>query len=116
MAHFNLTIHTASGALANSGLCNDLGEIPVQSAKQSQHLPAKLRRISRPNKIEEIGRKRRKRNKKEREKNRGISKRERPSKWKRQTQDKVVEQENMIKKLVVRVHKERKRAVVLWRL
>jgi hypothetical protein len=49
MGHFNTTIHTASGALANSGIRHNLEEVPVQSAKQSKRLPANLRRISRPN-------------------------------------------------------------------
>lgn len=116
MAHFNMTIHTASGALANGGIRHDLGEIPVQSGKQSEHLPAKLRRISRPNTIEEIRIKRRSRKKKERERNRSMSKRERRLERKRKTQDEDIKQENKIKKLVVRANKERKRAVDFWRL
>ena len=58
MAHFNTTVHTAGGALANSGIRHNLEEIPVQSAKQSERLPVKLRRISKPNTIEGIRRKR----------------------------------------------------------
>ena len=116
MAHFNTTIHTASGALANSGIRHNLEEIPVQSAKQSERLPAKLRRISRPNTIEEIRRKRRNKNKKQREKSKAMSKAERRSSRKRKTQNKIIVQENKMKRLVVRVHKERERAVGFWRL
>lgn len=117
MAHFNTTFHTASGALANGGIRHDLGEISVQSARQSEHIPSKLRRLSRPNTIEEIRRKRHKRNKKERERYRGMSKREKRSERERKMQERFnIEQESRMKKLVVRVHKERKRAVDFWRL
>ncbi|XP_028416021.1 spindle assembly checkpoint kinase-like [Dendronephthya gigantea] len=116
MAHFNMAIHTASGAVANGGIRNDLGEIPVQSGKQSDHLPAKLRRISRPNTIEEIRLRRRSRKKKQRERNRSMSKSERRLEKKRKTENKDLKQVNKIKALVVRVKKERKRAVDFWRL
>ena len=78
MAHFNPTFHTASGALATGGIRYNLGEIPVQPVIQSEHIaiPSKQRRLSRPNTIEEIGQKRRKRNKQQGEKNKKMSKTE----------------------------------------
>ena len=116
MAHFNSTFHTASGALATVGIRHDLGEISVPPVTQKEQTSAKQRRLSRPNTIEEIRRKRRKRNMKEREKYKTMSRKEKKYKQERKIHEAFTQQEDKIKKLVVRVHKERKRAVDFWRL
>ena len=117
MAHSNKTFHTASDPLANSEIRRDLGEIPVPPLKPSEHLPAKLRRISCQNTLDEIRHRRRKRNKKQREKNKRLSKKEKKSLIVHKLQCRLAKQENMeIKKLVRRVKKERKRAVDFWRM
>lgn len=116
MAHFNLASHTASGALANSGIRHDLGEISVPPVSQNESLSAKQRRLSRPNTIEEIRRKRRQRNKKEREKKRNKSREEKRAKMAKKMHQTFVHQENKIKKLVVRAKKERQPAFDFWRM
>ena len=73
MVHFNSTFHTASGALATVGIRHDLGEISLPPVTQKEQTSAKQRRLSRPNTIEEI---RRKRNMKEQEKYKTMSRKE----------------------------------------
>ena len=68
MAHFNQASHTASGALATSGMRSLLEAIiPVLPEAEQNRLSAKQRRISRPINTEELRLKRRTRNKKLRE-------------------------------------------------
>lgn len=114
MAHFNLASHTASGALANSGIRHGPGEISVPPAIQSE-LPAKQRRLSRSNTIEEIRRKRRKRNKKEREKKKRLSRQEKRDKMAKKIDKTFVNQEKKLKHLKIRAGKERNRAIDFWR-
>jgi hypothetical protein len=61
MAHSSEVFHAVSGALTNSGMCSNVGEIPSPTTQNSN---AKQRRLSRPNTSEEIRRKKRKRRKK----------------------------------------------------
>jgi hypothetical protein len=69
MAHFNQASHTASDALSTSGMRSLLeATIPVLPEAEQNCLSAKQRRLSRPNKTEELRLKRRTRNKKLREK------------------------------------------------
>ena len=71
MAHFNQHFHTASGALATSGMRSRLDvEIPVPTMAAQNCLPAKQRRLSRQNNVEELRLKRHRRNEKLREKRR----------------------------------------------
>lgn len=114
MAHFNLASHTASASLATSGMRHSLGEILVPQVIQAG-LSAKQRRLSRPNTIEEIRRKRRQRNKKEREKRKNLSRPEKNRKMEQKRQKTLVHQEKKIKILAVRAVKERERALDFWR-
>ena len=71
MAHFNQHFHTASGALVTGGMrsCLD-AKIPVPTMAAQNRLAAKQRLLSRPNNVEELRLKRRRRNKKLQEKRR----------------------------------------------
>ena len=71
MAHFNQHFHPASGALVTGGMrsCLD-AKIPVPTMAAQNRLAAKQRRLSRPNNVEELHLKRRRRNKKLQEKRR----------------------------------------------
>ena len=77
MAHFGQVSHTASGALANSGMHHNLGEIPAPSV---QNTNAKQRRLSRPNTVDEIRRKNRKRRKRRSGENKLLSKKQKKEK------------------------------------
>ena len=69
MAHFNQHFHTASGTLATSGMCSRLDvKIPVPTMADQNCLPVKQRCLSRPNNVDELRLKRRRRNEKLREK------------------------------------------------
>ena len=72
MAHFNQHFHTASGALVTGGMrsCLD-AKIPMPTMAAQNRLAAKqLKSSSRPNNVEELRLKRRRRNKKLQEKRR----------------------------------------------
>lgn len=116
MAHFNLASHTASGALATGGIRHNLREISVPPAQNESN--AKQRRLSRPNSVEELRRKRCRRNKKEREKKRKLTREENRkrlmSRTKKKLDNDVAIQESKYNKQVVKANKERKRAVNFW--
>ena len=67
MAHFNQSFHTASDALATSGMRSLLeATSPVPPEAAQNCIPVKQRRLSRPNNIEELRLKRRRRKHRER--------------------------------------------------
>ena len=71
MAHFNQSFHTASDALATSGMRSLLeATSPVPPEAAQNCIPAKQRRLSRPNNIEELRLKRRRRKHRLRERKR----------------------------------------------
>ena len=73
MAHSSEVFHAVSGALTNSGMCNNMGEIPPPTAQNSN---AKQRRLSRANTSEEIRYKKRERRKRKRKEENKISKKQ----------------------------------------
>ena len=73
MAHSSEVFHTVSGALTNSGMCSNVGEMPLPTAQNSN---AKQRRLSRPNTSDEIRRKKRERRKRKRHEENKISKKQ----------------------------------------
>ena len=121
LAQFNLASCTANGAFATSRMRHSLGEIPVPPLNQPQFQNAKKRRLSRPNTVEEIRRKRRiKRNKQEYKKKAKVrlsrqEKRQKATQKFDKIQEIVGKQERKTKSLSGLADRERRRAMDYWR-
>ncbi|XP_028416019.1 uncharacterized protein LOC114539575 [Dendronephthya gigantea] len=111
MAHFNQSFHTASGALATSGMRSLLeAKSPVPpEAEQNCFIPAKQRRLSRPNNVEEVRLKRRRRKQKLRERKR----KETRNVKQRRLEEKI--KKNIEKELKATTTEMRSKAEFFWR-